>query len=65
MILEDRLDFGVETYFTHRIAKQIADHPHFSGIGQLDHDHQIRTRRLERRMRWMPDPLPTVNLPAA
>src|SRR5258708_32479611 len=65
MILEDGFDLGVEVYFAHRIAEQVADHPHFSSVGEFDDDDQVWARGLERRMRWMPDALPAINSPAA
>jgi len=50
MILEHRLNLGVEWNILHRIPYQVADHPDSARVGQLDHRDNIGATGFERRM---------------
>src|SRR5262249_2496700 len=64
MILEHRVDFGVELDVLRRITEQVADHPHVFSIGKFDHHNQIRARGFQRGMSGMPYPFPAIDLSA-
>ena len=59
MMLEHAFNVRSNHNFLHRIAQQIAYHAHAIGMRQLDKHGDVRTVVSERRVRRMPDPLPT------
>jgi hypothetical protein len=59
MMLEHAFNVGSDNNFLPRIAQQIAHHAYASGVRQLNKHSDVRTVISERRVRRMPDPLPT------
>ena len=64
MMLENAFDLGSDPDFLHRIAKQIAYHANIVRVRQLDQHRDVRAVALQRRVRGMPDPLPTEDFSA-
>jgi len=64
-VFEDGFDLGIDFYFLHRIAQQIAHHPDVASVGQFYHYHEIWARTLESRMGGMPDAFPAIDSSAA
>jgi hypothetical protein len=61
MVFEHTVNIRCDRDRLHRIAQQVAYHPHAPGMRHLYKHGDIRTMLPERRVAGMPDSLPTEN----
>ena len=59
MMFEHTVDIRPDRDVLHRIAQEVSDHADKTCLRQLDKDRDVRAMLFERRVRGMPDPLPT------
>jgi len=65
VILEYYFDRSAYSQFVARIASEVTNHSHISGVGQFDEDNHVGTRVAQRRMNRMPHAFPTIDAAAS
>jgi hypothetical protein len=63
MMLEHALNLSSDHNFLHRIAQQVTDHAHVTGMREFDKHSDVGTVVLEDRVGRVPDTLPTEDAP--